>query len=125
MGHMKKYKCPVCFSTKYVIRYGYRNKVIRLLCNKCHKSFSFDPYFKDNKQILSDHLDGLSFRKLANKYHISKSKAWEICNSELKKLPNNNQFTFKYCNRFSHVFVFDGKYFNIADQNYNYVLLWG
>lgn len=44
---------------------------------------------------------------------------------ELKKLPNNNQFTFNYCNRFSSIFVFDGKYFNVADQEYNYVLLWG
>lgn len=70
-------------------------------------------------------MDGLSFRKLAIKYRISKSHAWDICNEELKKLPNNNQFTFNYCNRFSHIFVFDGKYFNVANQEYDYVLLWG
>lgn len=52
-------------------------------------------------------------------------KAWRICESELKKLPNNNQFTVTYCNRFSHIFVFDGKYFNVANQPYDWVLLWG
>lgn len=56
---------------------------------------------------------------------MSKSKAWEVCHEELKKLPNNNQFTFNYCNRFSSIFLFDGKYFNIADQAHDWVLLWG
>jgi len=67
----------------------------------------------------------MSFRKLAVKYNISKSQAWEICNLELQKLPNNNQFTHKYCNRFSHIFMVDGKYFNIASERHNWVLLWG
>lgn len=52
-------------------------------------------------------------------------KAWRICYEELNKLPNNNQFTFNYCNRFSSVFVFDGKYFNVADAEHDWVLLWG
>jgi hypothetical protein len=52
-------------------------------------------------------------------------KAWRICEEELKKLPNNNQFTFNYCNRFSSIFLFDGKYFNVADQEHDWVLLWG
>ncbi len=122
---MKKYKCPVCLSTSKVIRYGHRGKVIRLFCNGCSKSFSFNPHFLDKKSILYDHLDGLSFRSLANKHRISHMKIWRICNEELRKLPNNNQFTFNYCNRFSHVFVFDGKYFNVAESEHNWVLLWG
>lgn len=51
--------------------------------------------------------------------------AWRICEEELRKLPNNNQFTFNYCNQFSSTFVFDGKYFNIASEEYDWVLLWG
>ena len=125
MGHMKKYKCPRCLVTSFVIRYGYRGRIIRLFCNKCNKSFSFNPYFLDKKSIVSDHLDGLSFRALANKYNISHMKAWRICEEELRKLPNNNQFTFNYCNRFSNIYVFDGKYFNVASDKYNWVLLWG
>lgn len=125
MGHMKKYKCPKCLTTESVVKYGYRNKTHRFFCKSCRKHFSVNPHFLNRKTILSDHLDGLSFRNLARKYNISKSHAWNICIDELKKLPNNNQFTFNYCNRFSDVFVFDGKYFNVADSDYDWVLLWG
>ena len=114
MGHMKKYKCPVCLSTSSVVKFGYRNKVHRFFCKKCLKHYSVNPYFLNKKSILYDHLDGLSFRSLANKYKVSHMKIWRICYEELEKLPNNNQFTFNYCNRFSHIFVFDGKYFNVA-----------
>lgn len=77
--------------------------------------------------MLNDHLDGLSFRKLSVKYGISKSKCWEICNEELRRLPNNNQFTFNYCSRFSSTLVVDGKYFNVVNgrDNPDWVLLWG
>lgn len=125
MGHMKKYACPVCLSTYDVVRFGRRKKVIRLFCKGCQKHFSFNPCFLDTKAILSDHLDGFSFRKLANKYKISPMKAWRICEEELKKLPENNQLTFKYCNQFSSTFVFDGKYFNVACGSSDWVLLWG
>lgn len=125
MGHMKKYKCPKCFTTSKVINYGKRNKSRRYLCKICCKSFSINTHFLNKKAILNDHLDGLSFRKISAKYQISKSHSWDICNEELIKLPNNNQFTFKYCNRFSSIFIFDGKYFNIADKENDYVLLWG
>ena len=52
-------------------------------------------------------------------------KAWRICEEELRKLPNNNQFTYQYCERFSKVFLFDGKYFNIASEKHDWALLWG
>lgn len=125
MGHMKKYKCPVCLTTDHVIRYGYRIKTIRLFCNRCTKSFSVNPHFLDKKAILYDHLEGLSFRSLGVKYGISHMKAWRMCEERLKELPNNNQFTFNYCNRFSQVFLFDGKYFPIASEKHDWVLLWG
>lgn len=122
---MKKYKCPACRSTQPVIRYGKRGKVIRYYCKRCSKHFSINPCFLNTKSILNDHLDGLSFRKLAVKYCISPMKAWRICEEGLKKLPNNNQFTFNHCGRFSSTFVVDGKYFNVADQPSDWVLLWG
>src|SRR3989338_220634 len=125
MGHMKKYKCPVCFSTSEVIKYGYRNRVHKFYCKKCRRYFSVNPFFLDKKAILYDHLDGLSFRSLSVKYKISHMTAWRICYEELRNLPNNNQFTHLYFNRFSQVFLFDGKYFNVAADKYDWVLLWG
>ena|SRR3989338_4594542 len=125
MGYMKKYKCPKCLTTKAVIRQTKRNKSIVFKCKDCIKYFSIKTVHIDKKGILADHLDGLSFRRLAVKYKISKSQAWETCNNELKKLPNNNQFTFNYCSHFSNIFQFDGKYFNVATDKYDWVLLWG
>src|SRR3989338_8531479 len=125
MGHMKKYRCPVCISTEYVVKFGYRGKSHRFLCKRCSKHFSVNPHYLETKRIMIDHLDGLSFRKLASKYHISKSHAWDICHQELKKLPNNNQFTHRYCDRFSSTLVVDGKYFKVKDKRYGYALLWG
>lgn len=122
---MKKYKCPHCSSTRFVVKFGYRKRIHRFFCKACQKHFSFNPHFLDTKTILYDHLDGLSFRSLAVKYGISHMTAWRICEEELKKLPNDNQFTHTYCNRFSHIFLFDGKYFNVANQAYDWVLLWG
>jgi len=37
--------------------------------------------------FLNDDLDGLSFRKLAQKYTLSSMKTWRIYKEELKKLP--------------------------------------
>jgi len=125
MGHMKKYKCPICIHTDAVIGFGRRKKVLRYFCKRCQKHFSVNPCFLDTKAILSDHLDGLSFRKLGRKYALSPMSMWRICEEELKKLPNNNQFTFTYCNQFSNTFVFDGKYFPVAGQQRDWVLLWG
>lgn len=122
---MRKYKCPSCHRTASVIKYGRRNKSLKYYCKLCKRYFSVNPIYLNTKQILSDHLDGLSFRKLAIKYDISPMTAWRICEKELKRLPDNNQFSFNYCNRFSSVFVIDGKYFNIAERQSSYVLLWG
>ena len=52
-------------------------------------------------------------------------KAWRICEEELKKLPNNNQFTYTYCNQFSKIFVFDGTYVKVANQDSDWALLCG
>jgi len=125
MGYMKRYTCPHCLSTSAVIRKTKRGDSIRYFCKSCEKYFSINTHWIDRKEILNDHLDGLSFRKLAVKYSISKSLAWEICHEELQKLPHNNQFTHIYCNRFSKIFLCDGKYFNVANRSHDWVLLWG
>lgn len=125
MGHMKKYRCPICVSTKDVIRYGYRKKVLRLFCKACTKHFSADTTFLDTKSLLLDHLNGLSFSALGEKYKISKTHAWEVCHKELQLLPANNEFTFQYCSRFSHIFLCDGKYIHVKGYTGKIPLLWG
>lgn len=125
MGYMKKYKCPSCSSTSQVIRQTKRGKSIRFKCKRCIKYFSIKTIHANTKTILNDHLDGVSFRKLASKYDISPMTAWRICEEALQRLPDNNKFTFTYCNRYSDIFVFDGKYFSVKGQDNGYAILWG
>jgi hypothetical protein len=125
MGYMKRYKCPSCYSTSQVIRQTKRGKSILYKCKGCIKYFSIKTVHSDKKAILSDHLDGLSFRRLAEKYSLSPMSTWRICEEELQKLPDNNKFTFNYCNRFSNILLCDGKYFNLKGYLQGYVLLWG
>ena len=96
---MKKYSCPHCQTTTSVIRKTKRGKSIRYFCKACTKYFSISPHFFNTIALLNDHLDGLSFRKLAAKYNISKSHAWDICNEQLQRLPDNNQFTLDFPRR--------------------------
>lgn len=72
-----------------------------------------------------DHLNGLSYRKLEEKYKIKKSTVCRIVLNELKKLPSNNEFTKKYCNSFSQVILIDGKYINVKGYPHKIPLLWG
>jgi hypothetical protein len=121
----KKYKCPICKSTKNVIRKTKRGKSIRYLCKLCNKNFSVKTVYVDSKALLNDHLDGSSFRKLGKKYSLSSMTSWRICEEELLKLPDNNKFSFNYCSRFSSTFVFDGKYFNVKGCETDMAILWG
>ena len=127
MGYMKRYKCPACRETSFVIRERKRNKSIVYRCKRCSKYFSIKTVHYDQKRIRDDHLDGLSFRDIARRYDISAMTAWRICEEELRKLPDNNEFTFKYCDRFSQILVCDGKYFNVVNgkDTSDWVLLWG
>lgn len=122
---MKKYQCPSCGTTSQVIRQTKRGKSILYKCKGCIKYFSIKTVHLNTKSILVEHLNGTSFRKLAEKYNISKSHASDLCYEELLKLPDNNKFTFEYCNRFSNILVADGKYFNLKGYLNGYVLLWG
>ncbi len=74
---------------------------------------------------MSDHLDGLSFQKIAEKYDISKARAYRISHDELSKLPDNNAFSHQFCNRFTSTLVVDGKYIRVKGYDRKIALLWG
>ncbi|HEQ65481.1 MAG TPA: hypothetical protein ENN64_01485 [bacterium] len=108
-----------------MIRQRKRHNSIYFLCKNCKKYFSVNIIWFPKKQILKDHLSGLSFKDLGDKYSVSKSKAYRICKEELRKLPDNNKITFKYCNRFSSLFEFDAKYINVKGYERKIAFLWG
>ena len=75
--------------------------------------------------MMLDHIDGLSFRDLENKYHSSKSTIQRAVTAEMRKLPDNNLLTQRCCTRFSEVLIPDGKYLPIKGYSRDAVMLWG
>lgn len=75
--------------------------------------------------MLRDHLNGLSFKDIGEKYKISKPTAYRKVTAALKELPDNNKVTFTYCNRFSNVFEFDAKYISVKGHPHKLAFLWG
>jgi len=67
----------------------------------------------------------LSFRKLSTKYGLSKSSVQRIVFSELKKIPDNNKYTHKNCNKFSDILVVDAKYINVKGYERGCAFIWG
>ena len=67
--------------------------------------------------MLQDHLDGISYRKLARRTGVHKKKICEYINSEISKLPNNLELT-KICFgelNYSGNLVVDGKYIPVKE----------
>jgi len=124
---LKKYKCPVCKSTSAVIRQRKRGDSIVYLCKTCNKYFSIKVSGKSykDKDLLNDHLDGLSFRKLEDKYGISRSTIQRIVFRLLKDLPSNNSITYSYCTKYSDILIPDGKYLYVKGYDRKISFLWG
>lgn len=95
------------------------------LCKTCPRYFSIKTDHSLNREaILIDHLDGISLRRLAVKYNISKSKCQRICFEELRKLPDNNQFSIENTGNFGSVLMPDAKYINVKGFKDRLAFLW-
>lgn len=88
------------------------------------KWFSID-HRKKKLSVVSDHIDGKPFRKIAHKEKISKSTTQRIYQKELNNFPHNNSITKIYCDRFCGIMVVDGKYINVRGYEKKIPLLWG
>ena len=71
---------------------------------------------KQAKQLLREHLSGISFRSLGVAYGVNASTAYRRSNQELGKLLHCADITRRYCNRFCGMLLVDGKY--IAVKGY-------
>jgi len=95
------------------VKRGTRRRKQIFFCENCLKYFS-RPFKRTNsnlKQILKDHLDGLSFRKLVSRYDLNRNKICGIVNHQTDNLKNNLELTrlFKYQLNYSGNLVLDGK----------------
>ncbi len=75
--------------------------------------------------MLLEHLDGSSFRTLANRYDVSVFTAHSWCKQELKKLPHCADITRQYCNRFCGTLLVDGKFIKIKGYERKIPVIYG
>ena len=106
------------------VKKGTRNGINRFKCKTCNSWFSINHKRKEPR-VLTDHIDGKPLRTIAAKAKQSKSKVGRKYLDELKQLPDNNEVTYKYCNRFCGILVVDGKYVKVKGYEKKIPLLWG
>lgn len=107
-------KCPFCGDLK-TQKKGSRKGLKRYLCRLCKKSFSID--HREKPIFWTSHMDGVSFRKLADLYSVSQGKAYSQVENEMNQLPENTYLSATYCNRWSGILNIDGKYVKVKGQN--------
>lgn len=72
-----------------------------------------------------DHLLGISFRSLGEKYEVDPSTAYRRCLKEFESLPHCADITRKYCDRFCGLLLVDGKYIAIKGHTRKIPVLYG
>ena len=114
-------KCLECGKYK-AIRKGLRKGKERFWCLACDARFEKNNQKNKTKivslDIVVDHLNRNSYRMLSRKYNISRTKACELVNEELKALPVNCEFTNKLVevSNYSGKLVIDGKYVPVKEK---------
>lgn len=122
---MKRPKCKKCKSS-HVRRKGVRRGAVKYQCQKCGKWFQVNKGKKpDKKRMLLEHLDGSSFRTLADRYDISVGCAYNWCQQELEKLPHCGDITRKYCTRFCGKLLVDGKFLKVKGYERKIPVIYG
>lgn len=75
--------------------------------------------------MLNDHLEGFSFRSLAQKYNISVGSAYSKCFNALESLPHCADLTRKYCSKYSGILVVDGKFIRVKGYDRKIPFVYG
>lgn len=117
--------CPKCKSKSQ--KRGKRQGKIRYQCQNCkhwfqinHKASKINP-----KKLLLLHLDGLSFRSLANIFNISVGSAYNYCLTEMRKLPQVADITRQYSGRFCGILLTDGKFIKVKNYDRKIPVIYG
>lgn len=90
---------------------GSRRGINRYQCNAGHW-FSISHKEKPSRLWIR-HIDGTPIRKLADEIGLSIAQTYAKIIDELDALPDNNQLTIDYCNRFCGILIVDGKYVKV------------
>lgn len=75
--------------------------------------------------LLSDHLLGMSFRSLGNRYGINASTAYRRYLTEVSHIPHCLDVTRKYCSRFCGILLVDGKFLTVKGYQRKLPVVYG
>lgn len=122
----KNIHCPGCYSVK-TQRRGVRRGKVKYYCTECNLWFQINRIKrKINEKILTlSHLDGVSFRALADQYNIGVGSAYNQVSGYLKSLPHCADITRKYCSRYSGILEVDGKFVKVKGYDRKIPVIYG
>ncbi len=117
--------CLLCKSKTW--KKGKRRGKIKYQCQSCKHWFQINHSSKaiNAKKLLLLHLDGLSFRSLAEIFNISVGSAYNYCLEEMKKLPHLADVTRKYSGRFCGILLTDGKFVKVKQYDRKIPVIYG
>lgn len=98
------------------MKWGGRNGSKRYRCALCGHCFAVD-HRRKRPPLWIPHIDGLSFRKLADQYQLTAMGACKAVSEELRRLPKNHELSKECCAAFSGILNVDGKY--VAVQGFD------
>jgi len=101
------------------VKRGSRSGNTRFWCHACKRWFtkSSQPARNHHDQVLNDHLDGISYRKLVARYGLGRTVLCEIVNHETEQLQPHIAITkqfFPAC-AYSGAHIVDGKYIPVKE----------
>lgn len=118
--------CPHCSSVR-VQRRGSRRGAIKYWCTSCLRWFQINRAHTawSPQQLALLHLDGLSFRTLADQSGLSVGAVWRKVHDYLVDLPHCADITRNYCQRFSGILLVDGKFVKIKGYERKLPVVYG
>jgi len=75
--------------------------------------------------MMADHLDGFSFRKLAQRYNVSVGTAFNKVQKELENLPHCADLSRNYCSKYCGILLVDGKFLKVQPYNHKIPVIYG
>lgn len=121
----KKFSCPKCQSLE-VIKKGIRRGKLKFYCKACRSWFQVNRRKKKNlKSIFISHIQGESFRSIANTHGFSAPTALRTYYKVLNNLPHCIDITRNYCSKFCGILLVDGKYISIKGYERKIPVIYG
>ncbi|PIW97335.1 hypothetical protein COZ82_00115 [Candidatus Kaiserbacteria bacterium CG_4_8_14_3_um_filter_38_9] len=118
-------KCPKCKNKSQ--KRGVRKGKIRYQCQTCKHWFRVNRSQEkvSSKQLLIQHLTGISFRNLADIHECSVGNAYNQVKKGLKELPLCIDVTRWYCEKFQGILLVDGKYVKVKKHDRKIPVIYG